>query len=312
MITVGLIGCGAWATTVAKLLGDNGHSVLQWCHRKEYIQAINNKHENSIALPGIKLSETVKAVSNIEQVIQDVDCIVLGLASNYIPHLIQYKSLFKSNIPILNLAKGVMEDQQSFLISDFLKKNLNITQCAMLSGPNLAGEISMGLPAASVVAANSSKIAQQFQLLLSQPTFRVYTSTDLIGVEICGVLKNIIAIAAGVSDGYGLGHNSKASLVSRGLDEISAFGLNLGASNDTFFGLAGLGDLMLTTNSNNSRNWQAGAKYAKNFPSTRFNRLGNGFDHSVSEQKTIIAEGLRSAKTVYQQSVDRNINMPIC
>lgn len=300
MEKIGVIGCGAWGTAVAKILTDNHHSVLLWCHSQPLAAEINETHRISV-LPEVNLPAPLIATSDLEKVLSESDYLVFAVASNYIDILDTIKTYYKPATPILVLTKGLLDGKDTLFVSEYIKRKLGKdASIAILSGPNLALEIAQGLPAASVIASEDEHLVHTFQVLLSNSYFRVYRSLDMIGVQLGGILKNVIAIAAGALDGLALGDNAKSALMARGLQEMIRFGKAFGAKPETFFGLSGLGDLITTCSSPKSRNWQAGYQIAKTRTVPDF-----------SQTTVQIAEGVKSARIVYQIAQERHIDMPI-
>ncbi|MFC1770837.1 NAD(P)H-dependent glycerol-3-phosphate dehydrogenase [Candidatus Margulisiibacteriota bacterium] len=298
MNKIGIIGCGAWGTTISLLFHQNNHRVKIWCHNSEIAELINTNHECPL-LKGIRLPDSIEANDSLESIVKTSDFLVLAVASSYVTILDQIKSL--GSKPVLNLIKGLMENQESFFISDYLKQTCGPLNYALLSGPNLASEIARKLPSATVISSESQNLASQFQQMLSCESFRIYTSNDLRGVELGGILKNIMAIAAGVVDGLNLGNNAKSALMTRGLQEMIRFGVNCyNARKETFVGLSGLGDLITTCSSDKSRNWQVGNQLAKG------KKLSE-----IQENMQAVAEGIKTTKIIYQLARENQVEMPI-
>lgn len=297
---IAIIGCGAWGLTIAKICAENQAQVMVWCHNEESANQINNQHQISW-LPNIQLPMQLVATTNLKQVIEESDNLIIAVASNYMDIIEQVKKYYKPNTPILTLTKGLLEGKNTIFVTEYIRQIFSDNvPIVLLSGPNIAIEIAQKLPAAAVIAAKDDKIAQRFQNLLSNSYFRAYRSHDMKGVSLGGILKNIIAIAAGAIDGLQLGTNAKSALVTRGLQEMIRFGTVFGAKPETFFGLSGLGDLITTCTSPNSRNWQTGYQLAKT------NVLPDFTNKTVQ-----IAEGVKSTKIVYAVAKDHQVEMPI-
>jgi len=295
MTRFSVLGCGAWATTVAKMLAENGHHVSLWCHRSAYVDTINTTRTNTLSLPGILLPDTLSPTLDL-QCIETSDAVILGVPSIYLgPLFLQLTRLQRR--PILSLIKGVLQ-RPDWQLSHYFATHFEAPY-ALLSGPNLAKEIATGCPAASVVASAHLDIATFFQRHLSRPYFRIYTSDDVCGVELGGILKNVMAIAAGICDGHQWGLNAKASLLTRALKEMTTFGAHFGAKTDTFYGLSGLGDLMATAHSEASRNWQIGHKIANGLP---LNAVSLG---------SAIPEGVRTTLLLKDVAKENNLHLPI-
>ena len=279
MRRIGVIGSGAWATTAAKILAENGHSVIQCCHRIDYVNAIQTLHENILSLPGIKLPLGITASLNIED-LEAVDSWVICIPSKFLDTLLPLRPIYRGQ-SIISLIKGLPDHSDIQSVSDYIQANLGCDDLAVLSGPNLALELANQKPGASVIAAHHAHLCRNFQHLFSRPYFRIYTSDDRCGVELGGVLKNVYAVAAGIADGLRLGTNAKSALMTRALSEMVRIGVTVGANPTTFYGLSGIGDLMATAYSQSSRNWQCGFNLAQ---TSHIDRNDRG-----------IAEGARTA-----------------
>lgn len=296
MRTFTVLGSGAWATTMAKMIAENGHRVWLCCHRSEYVQSINTHHINSLSLPNVTLPDTLTATLDFDQSIQESEAIILGVPSRYVlPYLDRLTASPKR--PTLSIVKGIL-DNPEWLLSTYFKQKFS-TDLAILSGPNLAKEIADQNPAATVIACEASELSIYFQTIISRPYFRVYTSPDRVGVELGGILKNVMAIAAGVCDGLGLGANAKAALLTRGLREMGILGTHLGAKPSTLYGLSGLGDLMATCHSEQSRNWQIGHRIS----------LGKTID--ATSLGSAVPEGIRTALFFDRFAKQEGLDLPI-
>lgn len=298
-VKIGVIGCGAWGTTLAKVLAENNHEVMIWCHRQALADSINTFNKQPKALPTITLPTSIKASTNINQVAHFGDAFVNGLASSFLFHYETFSTVLAGK-PVLSLTKGLMKEGESLFVSDYLNRILPNSELALLSGPNLALEIANKKPAAAVISSKNEEVATYYQALISNQYFRAYTLTDLTGVEIGGVLKNIMAIGAGCVDGLELGENAKAALITRGLQEMIRFGQSYGASKETFYGLSGIGDLIATCHSSQSRNWRVGQALAKN------ESLEN-----ILKELNAVAEGVNTTRIVAKIAKEKNIEMPI-
>jgi len=253
--TVAVIGAGSWGTSASWLLGGKGAAVQLWARETEIADGINAEHRNPLYMRDITLPSTVRATPDIEEALRGAEMVVMvtpsmgvrETADSMRPHL-------GSDVPVVILSKGV-EDETLLLMTEVLEDVLgNRSRLAGLSGPNHAEEVGRGVPSATVVAAYDEGVGRRFQDLFMTRFFRVYTNTDVVGVELCGASKNVIAVAAGMSDGLGYGDNTKATLMTRGLAEMSRLGHAMGANPLTYMGLAGVGDLIATCTSPNSRN----------------------------------------------------------
>lgn len=291
-----VIGCGTWPTTIAQVLAENGNQVALWCHRPQLIEEINTTHTHSKLLPDVRLSPNICAVEDLSDSVRHASAVIIGLASSYLHQIPQNLS---TQSPVLSLTKGLLPHPY-IRVSEFLKTCFINAPISVLSGPNLAKEIIQKKPSATVIASEDQETAQFFQKILSNSYFRAYTSKDVPGVELGGVLKNVMAIASGISDGLHLGSNAKAALITRGLQEILRFTSHFGASKDTVFGLSGLGDLIATCDSIQSRNYRVGLGLAEGKPlDTILQTLGQH------------AEGVNTTKEVVNFAEMYHIDMPV-
>lgn len=301
MSKVSFLGAGSWGTALAILLGNAGHDVMLWSVIKDEVELLREKREHVDRLPGVKLPDTITVMDDLEATCKDRDLIVFSVASPYVRSTAKLAAPF---IPegqlIVNVAKGI-EDSTLMTLSDILNEELPGRNIAVLSGPSHAEEVSKGIPTTVVVGANTSEQAKKIQDIFMAENFRVYTSPDIIGIELGGALKNVIALAAGICDGLGFGDNTKAALMTRGIAEMSRLGVAMGGQPETFAGLSGIGDLIVTCTSVHSRNWNAG------------NLIGKGatMDEAMKEVKQVV-EGVYSAKAAIGLSKKYDISMPIC
>jgi len=294
-----VVGAGSWGTTIATLVAQNTATSL-WTRRAELADEINAQHTNHAYLGDYELPHNLVASVDLEQLVKQADVIAMAVPSLGFRLVAQQVAQYIGNgVPVMILSKG-LESETLLRMSEVLGAVMPNNPCAVLSGPNLAREILQGQPAASVVGCADDEIAKQLQELFSRPTFRLYTNRDVVGCEVGGVVKNVIAIAAGISQGFGFGDNAKATLVTRGLAEMSRLGVALGAQPLTFSGLAGLGDIMATCTSMQSRNTQVGV------------RLGQG--ESIAEivgSMNMVAEGVNSSSAVVKLARQHGVEMPI-
>ncbi len=298
---IAVIGCGAWGTTLAIHLCNLGKKVNLWAHDEKLAQEIAAKKINSKYLPEITLPENINITADINEACKEAQATVIVVASAFYENIcrkIPQKAL--ENL-VVSATKG-LDVKQKITTSQIFKKihPNHYNNFAVLSGPNLAGEISKGLPAASVVAAEKHETAVKAQKLLNGANLRIYTNTDVIGVELGGTLKNIMAIAAGIIDGLKFGDNAKAALLVRGAKEISRLGKAMGAKEETFAGLSGIGDLIATCSSPLSRNHTVGRKIAS----------GEKLDQILSSM-TAVAEGVPTTKAAFELARQLKIEMPI-
>lgn len=297
-----ILGDGAWGTTLAILLSKNGHDVTVWSAFPEHLDVLDKERENKTYLKGIKIPSNIVFEKDLGKAIEFGEYIVFSIPSKFFRDVA--KQIKKENIPLkgkvfINVAKG-LEQKTLKRMTEILKEELGNIQTAVLSGPTIASEVARELPALVVAASKNQVVAKKIQDIFSNKYFRVYTSTDVVGVELGGPLKNIIAVVAGISDGLGFGSNAKAAVLSRGIVEIQRLGEKMGAQKKTFYGLAGLGDLSTTCISPESRNRTLGEKIAK----------GQKLEDIVNSTSSII-EGATTAEAVYQLSKKYKVDMPI-
>lgn len=299
MKKISVIGSGSWGTALAILLSKNGHNTVLWARSKEKAEKISESRENKEYLPGITLPDNIKVTYKDSDVLKS-DMIILAVPSKAVRKTAErFISYFSKNQIIVNVAKGI-EENSLLRLSQVIKEVVPFCRVGVLSGPSHAEEIGKGMAAAVVAASENIKDAEEIQKTFMSPFFRVYTNTDIIGVEIGGALKNLIALAAGISDGLGFGDNSKAALMTRGVAEISRLGVAMGGNEETFSGLSGIGDLIVTCTSKHSRNRMAGIMLGK----------GMTLDETLKEVHMVV-EGVNTAKAAYDLSVKYNVNMPI-
>jgi glycerol-3-phosphate dehydrogenase (NAD(P)+) len=296
-----VLGDGAWGTCVALLLAQRSdHVVTLWSARAENARSIREKRENIRLLPGVLIPEKVNLTGDIEEAVQDVDCLIAAIPTVYLRATLEpISGSIPAERPIVSLAKGLEVD--TFLRpTEILCRLLGPHPVAVLSGPSHAEEVSRGKPTTVVAASADSGLARSVQQQFASERFRVYTNEDMIGVELAGALKNVIGIAAGICDGLGFGDNAKAALLTRGLVEMARFGVALGADHQTFFGLAGLGDLITTCVSPHGRNRLVGC------------RLGKGEKLSlILASMNMVAEGVYTTRSVHERGARMGIEMPI-
>lgn len=301
--TLTVIGAGSWGTALAIVLADNGHDVRLWGHKKDQIEEINNGHTNEQYLPGISLPRTIKGYDALDKALEGMDTIVLAVPTEAIREVVaNIVAVRQSPLTVVHVSKGIEPDTHlriSEMIEETMPQEL-LKDIVVLSGPSHAEEVSLRHPTTVTVASKNREAAEAIQDIFMNQHFRVYTNPDIVGVEIGGALKNIIALAAGVSDGIGYGDNAKAALMTRGLAEIARLGMKMGANPFTFSGLTGIGDLIVTCTSVHSRNWRAG------------NMLGKGKTlDEVLNSMGMVVEGVRTTKAAYQLSKKYGAKMPI-
>jgi glycerol-3-phosphate dehydrogenase (NAD(P)+) len=300
---VAVLGAGSWGTTYAKVLADAGRSVVLWARRDSVATSVRDEHVNHDYLPGVKLPERLTATSDFDEALEDVDAVVLGVPSHALrENLRVFRDSLPPSVPIVSLAKGV-EVGTNLRMSEVIARVGQVDQAriVVLTGPNLAVEIALGRPTAAVLACIDHDRAVAVQVASANPYFRPFTITDVVGAEIAGAGKNIVALACGIADGLGLGLNTSASLIARGLNEVSRLGVELGASPATFAGLAGIGDLVATCSSPLSRNRTLGGRLA----------AGIGLDAALEATGGQVAEGVVSCRSVRDLALRHKIDMPI-
>lgn len=303
MEKVTVLGAGSWGTALAMVLANNDHDCLLWSHRDEQAAEINTKHTNKKYLPDTTLPANLKATSDFQKAIQYSNVIVIAVPTKAIREVCQNMLPFLDEKKLfVHVSKGIEPDSLK-RISEMIEEELSSTvteAIVVLSGPSHAEEVVLKHPTTITVASENMNAAEKIQDLFMNKYFRVYTNDDVIGVEIGAALKNVIALAAGIVDGLGYGDNAKAALITRGLAEISRLGISLGAQPYTFFGLTGMGDLIVTCTSVHSRNWRAG------------NMLGKGATlETVLEEMGMVVEGVRTTKAAYQLASKQQVDMPI-
>jgi glycerol-3-phosphate dehydrogenase (NAD(P)+) len=296
-----VIGAGSWGTTFAKLLADGGAEVSLWARRQEVTDEINSSHRNGDYLPGVNLPTNLKASSDIAEVLAGASQVYLSVPSQSLrANLNEWGKLIPSDALVVSLMKGVEKDSGLRMSQVISESGIDASRIVVVSGPNLALEIAAEQPAASVAASESLDSAKQVASAATNAYFTTFTNTDVIGTEFGGILKNLIAVAIGIVNGVGYGQNTKASIMTRGVSEISRFAVAFGAKPKTMVGLAGLGDLIATSESPLSRNHKAGEM------------LGKGYSkREVLARLSQTAEGLASVSTILELARAKGISMPI-
>lgn len=295
-----ILGDGAWGTTVAILLAqEKNHRVLLWSAREENARMLRERRENINYLPGVPIPLAIELTTDIERA-ATADLWMAAIPTVYLRKTLEpVTEALSANKPVISLAKGV--ELGTFLRpTEIIRQVLGERPVAALSGPSHAEEVSRGLPTTVVAASTDGHLARRLQQSLNGERFRVYTNTDLIGVELGGALKNVVGIAAGISDGLGFGDNTKSALLTRGLTEMVRFGVSLGARAETFFGLAGIGDLITTCISRHGRNRHVGERLGK----------GEKLPDILASMK-MVAEGVYTTRSVHEQATKLGIDMPI-
>lgn len=298
-LNVALLGGGSWGTAVAALVARNAPVTL-WARSPATVTEINEQHSNARYLPGAKLPDSLRATTDIAQAVHDADVVVMGIPSqNFRGVLQQVAEHIRAWVPVVSLTKG-LEAGTGLRMTQITQEVLSGHPVGVLTGPNLAREIMDGRAAASVIAMEDEIIVHELQTVFQSGLFRVYTNDDVIGCELGGVLKNIIAIAVGMGDGQGAGDNTRSALITRGLAEVTRLGVALGGQVDTFSGLAGMGDMIATCVSPQSRNRHVGLELAK----------GLSIDQVIASM-TMVAEGVKTAPAVIALAKKHGVRMPI-
>ena len=300
MKKIGIIGAGSWGTAIAVLLDNNGHDVTMWSAIGNEIDMLQAEHEHKDKLPGIKLSEKMKFTKDLKEAITDMDLIVLAVPSVFTRATAhQMKEFVASGQVVVNVSKGI-EEATLMTMSQIIEEEIPQAVVAVLSGPSHAEEVGKLLPTTVVVGARRKATAEHVQGIFSSDVFRAYISPDVMGIELGAALKNVVALAAGMADGLGYGDNTKAALITRGIAEISRLGMAMGGQMETFAGLSGIGDLIVTCASMHSRNRRAGILIGQ----------GKTMEEAMAEVKMVV-EGVYSAKAAIALGKKYNIEMPI-
>ena len=300
MASVGVIGAGSWGTALAWLLSNNGHEVSVWSVVESEIEMLNKEREHKDKLPGVKLQDSMTFTTDLEDCCNDKDLLVLAVPSIYTRSTAQkMKPFVKEGQIITSVAKGI-EENTLMRLSEIIKEEIPGSIVTVLCGPSHAEEVGRGLPTICAAGAEKKEDAEFIQNIFSSNVFRVYTTPDMLGMEIGAALKNVVALAAGMADGMGFGDNTKAALITRGMAEISRLGIAMGGRPETFSGITGIGDLIVTCASRHSRNRMAGFLMGQ----------GKSADEAMTEVKMVV-EGVYSAKAAKALSEKYNIDMPI-
>ncbi|MDD6805041.1 MAG: NAD(P)H-dependent glycerol-3-phosphate dehydrogenase [Clostridiales bacterium] len=299
-VRVGVIGAGSWGIALAKLLDGNGHQVTVWSIIKEEIEMLKKEHEHKDKLPGVKLSENMVFTNDLEEAMKDKDILVLAVPSPFTRSTAHSMAPYlKDGQIIVNVAKGI-EEHTMLTLSQIIEEELPAAQVAVLSGPSHAEEVGRGIPTTIVVGAKKKETAEYLQNIFMNNVFRVYISPDVLGIELGAALKNVVALSAGIADGLGYGDNTKAALITRGITEIARLGTAMGGRFETFCGLTGIGDLIVTCASMHSRNRRAGILIGQ----------GKTMQEAMDEVKMVV-EGVYSAKAAMELSKKYGVDMPI-
>lgn len=300
MANVGVIGAGSWGTALSVLLHDNGHQVTIWSIDAQEVEMLTKEREHLKKLPGVKLSEDMRVTGNLEETVRGKDFLVLAVPSVFTRSTARKMDPFVSEGQIIvDVAKGI-EESTLMTLSQQIEEEIPQADVAVLSGPSHAEEVGRKLPTTCVVGAKKRRTAEYLQEMFTSKVFRVYTSPDVLGIEIGGALKNVIALAAGIADGLGYGDNTKAALITRGIAEIARLGVKMGGKIQTFSGLTGIGDLIVTCASVHSRNRKAGYLMGQ----------GKSMQEAMDEVQMVV-EGVYSAKAAARLAEKYEVSMPI-
>lgn len=302
-VKIGVVGAGSWGTALANLLALKGFKIDLWVFEKEVKDQIESYRENKVFLPGISLSDQIYPSNDIEAVVKEKDLVLIVVPSHVMRETAsKIREHISKETVVVSASKGI-ENKTHLTMSGVLREifqEISGDSFAVLSGPSFAGEVVRRVPTVVSVASKNQKVASFVQHVFATPYFRVYTNNDMIGVELGGSVKNVIAIASGIIDGLGLGLNTRAALITRGLTEMRRLGLKLGANPRTFAGIAGVGDLVLTCTGDISRNHTVGKK------------IGEGMKlNEILSEMRMVAEGVKTAKSVYNLSRKLGVEMPI-
>ena len=300
MAKIGVLGAGSWGTALALLLHENGHDVTVWSISKEEVEELTKEREHKSKLPGVKLPEDMKFTNVMEEAILNKDFMVLAVPSPFTRATAHNMRPFvKEGQKIVDVAKGI-EESTLMTLSQQIKEEIPQADVAVLSGPSHAEEVGRGLPTTCVIGAKTKETAEYLQEAFMSETFRVYTSSDMLGMELGGSLKNVIALAAGIADGLGYGDNTKAALITRGIAEIARLGVKMGGKIESFTGLTGIGDLIVTCASVHSRNRKAGYLIGQ----------GKSMQEAMDEVKMVV-EGVYSTKAAIKLARKYDVDIPI-
>ncbi|MEN8192599.1 MAG: NAD(P)H-dependent glycerol-3-phosphate dehydrogenase [Bacteroidota bacterium] len=301
-MNISVLGAGSWGTALAIILNHNGHDVTLWEYKKEYVKALNKHRENKIFLPEISIPNEISITHSLEQASINKHMIVIAIPTQFVRSVLhQMKNFSFMHTTFVSVAKGI-EKETLVTVNHIIAEELNIDEgnIAVLSGPSHAEEVSRKIPTAVVAASSNINTAKDVQAAFMTSYFRVYSSTDINGVELGGALKNVIAIGAGIIDGAKFGDNTKAAIMTRGIAEISRLGIQLGAKPETFSGLSGMGDLIVTCMSRHSRNRYVGEQIG----------MGKKLPEVLKSMK-MVAEGVETCRSVHQLAAKHHIDVPI-
>lgn len=299
MAKISILGGGSWGIALAVLLHKNGHDLTVWSALDSEIAMLKETHEHKM-LPGVKLPEDIEFTTEDRKAVEGADLLVMAVASSYTRSTAhRFRDLVTDGQKIVNVAKGI-EEHTLLTLSEIIEEEIPQADVAVLSGPSHAEEVGRGIPTTIVVGAKTRKTAEYIQSLFMNEVFRVYTSPDILGMELGGALKNVVALAAGIADGLGYGDNTKAALITRGITEIARLGTAMGGKFETFCGLTGIGDLIVTCASMHSRNRRAGILIGQ----------GHTYEEAMKEVNMVV-EGVYSAKAAMELASKYQVQLPI-
>ena len=300
MAKVSVLGAGSWGTALTVMLHKNGHEVTLWSALPEEVKQLSKDREQKEKLPGVRLDDSIRITGDLKEASVDRDLLVMAVPSIFVRGTAgKLRGLVPDGQKIVCVAKGI-EEQTLMILTDIIEEEVPGADAAVLSGPSHAEEAGRGIPTTCVVGAKTRQTAEYIQNVFMSETFRVYTSPDMLGIELGGALKNVVALAAGIADGLGYGDNTKAALITRGMAEISRLGIAMGGKFETFYGLSGIGDLIVTCASVHSRNRKAGCL------------IGQGYTmEAAMKEVQMVVEGVYSAKAARRLAEKYQVEMPI-
>lgn len=300
MKKVAVIGSGSWGTALAVMLDKYGHKVTIWSWKEEEAQRIRVDHEHKEFLPGIEIRESIEIITNPQEAVEGAEIVITAIPSKFVRvNMQKFAPFLKKEQVLVNVAKG-LEDHSLLRLSQVIEECVPQCNVCTLVGPSHAEEVGRDIPTACAISCKDMTVAKMVQEEFMNPKFRLYTNSDMIGMELGAALKNVIALAAGMSDGLGFGDNTKAALMTRGMAEISRLGVAMGGQASTFMGLSGIGDLIVTCTSMHSRNRRAGIMLGE----------GKSLDETL-ESVHMVVEGVNTAKAAYDLAKKYNVDMPI-
>ena len=298
MNTIAIIGAGAWGTALAQSMANSGKNVTMWAREAEVVESINQQHENTLYLKGVPLNDAIKATGNLDD-IKDCDVYLISTPAQHVRGTLENMKDILAEKPFIICAKGI-EVETGNLMSEVAEEIIPNAQVGVLSGPTFASEVARGLPCAVTLAIRDKNVGEQIVALIGSRTLRTYLTTDLIGAQIGGAVKNVIAIASGIVQGLGMGESARCALVTRGLTEMARLSSALGANKETLMGMCGVGDMMLTASSMQSRNFSLGVA------------LGEGSTlEEILGERIAVTEGVHTARALQVMSKNNAVDMPI-